>query len=178
MTGCPVPLNQKLIGWNPDICPPVVVNNWTCPPVVVQLLIHVQLCDPMDYSMPGFLSFIISQNLLKLMSIESVMPSNHFVFCHLFLLLPLIFSSIRDFSNELALHIRWPKYWSLSISPFKEYSLLISFRIYLIAVPGTLKRLLLHHSLKAWILWCSAFVMVQLLRPYMTMDCLYFSQQS
>ena len=133
---------------------------------------------PHGWEHASSLSFTISRNLLKLMSIESVMPSNHFIFCHPFLLLPLIFSSIRDFSNELALHLRWPKYWSLSISPFKEYSLLISFRIDLIAVPGTLKRLLLHHSLKAWILWCSAFFMVQLLHPYMTMDCWYFSQQS
>ena len=97
--------------------------------------------------------------------------------CHPFLLLPLIFSSIRDFSNELALHIRRPNYWRFSISPFKEYSLLISFRIDLLAVPGTLKRRLLHHSLKAWIFWCSAFFMVQLLHPYMTMDCWYFSQR-
>ena len=133
---------------------------------------------PHGWQHASSLSFTISQNLLKPMSIESVMPYNHFIFRHPFLLLPLFFSSIRDFSNELALHIRWPKYWSLSISPFKEYSLLISFRIDLIAVPGTLKRLLLHHSLKAWILWCSAFFMVQLLHPYMTMDCWYFSQQS
>ena len=115
------------------------------------------------------LSFTISQNLLRLMSIESVMPSNHFIFCHPLLFLPLIFPSIRDFFHELALHIRWPKYWSFSISPFKEYPLLISFRVDwfdFLAVPGTLNSLLQHHSLKASILWCSAIFMVQLLHPY------------
>ena len=89
------------------------------------------LCDPMDCSTPGFPYFIISQSLLKLMSVESVMPSNHLILCHSVLLLPSVFPSIRVFSNELALPIRWPKYWSFSfsISPFNEYSGLISFRI-------------------------------------------------
>ena len=128
------------------------------------------LCDPMDCSMPGSLSFTISQSLLKLMSkIKSVMLSNHLILCNS-LLLPLIFPSIRVSFNELTLHIRWPKY-CLSISPSNEYSGLISFRIDwsdLPAVQGTLKSLLQHHSLKASILQCSAFFMVQLSHPYMT----------
>ena len=123
--------------------------------------------------MPGSLSFMIFQSLLKLMSIESVMPFNHLVLCHPLLLLPSIFPSISVFSNELALHIRWPKYWhfSLSISPSDEYSRLISFKndwFDLLAVQGTLKSLLQHHSSKASILWCSAFFMVQLSHLYMT----------
>ena len=119
------------------------------------------------------LSIINSRSLLKLMSIESVMPSNHLIFCHPLLLLPLIFPSIKVFSNESALHIRWPKYWSFSfsISPSNEYSGLISFRIDwldLLAVQGTLKSLLQHHSSKASILRCSAFFIVQLSHLYMT----------
>ena len=111
--------------------------------------------------------------LLKLMSIELVMPSNDFILCHPLLILPLIFPSIRVFSNESALHIRWPKYqsFSFSISPFNEYSRSISFRIDwfdLLAVQGTLKSLLQQHNLKASILWHSAFFMVQLSHPYMT----------
>ena len=107
------------------------------------------------------------------MSIESVMPSNHFILCYPLLLLPPIFSSIRVFSSESVLHIRWPKYWSFSfsISPSNEYSGLISFRmdwLDLLAVQGTLKSLLQHHSSKASILWHSAFFIVQLSRPYMT----------
>ena len=118
------------------------------------------------------MSFTISQSLLKLMSIESVMPFNHLVICHP-LLLPSIFPSIGVFSNELALHIRWPKYWhfSLSISPSNEYSRLISFKIDwfdLLAVQGTLKSLLQHHSSKASILWCLVFFMVHLSHPCMT----------
>ena len=114
-----------------------------------------------------FLSFTISRSLLKLMSIESMMPSNHLVLCCPLLLLPSIFPSIRVFSNESALHIRWPRYWSFSfsISPSNEHSGLISFRIDwfdLFAVQGTLKSLLQHHSLKASIFQCSAFFMVQL----------------
>ena len=119
------------------------------------------------------LSFTIPRSLLKLMSIKSVMPSNYLILCHPFLLLPSIFPSIRVFSNESGLHIRWPKYWSFSfsISPSNEYSGLISFRIDwldLLAVQGTLKSLLQHHSSKASILQCSAFFMVQLSHPYMT----------
>ena len=119
------------------------------------------------------LSFTISWNLLKLMSIESVMPSNHLVLYRSLLLLPSIFPRIRVFSNEQTLHIRWPKYLSLSlsISLSKEYSGLVSFRIDwfdLLAVQGTLKSLLQHHSSKASILHHSAFFMIQLSHPYMT----------
>ena len=134
----------------------------------------------MDCSMPGFLVLTISWSFLKLMTIESVMPSNHLVLCCPFLLLHSIFPSIRIFSNESALHIRWPKYWSFSfsISPSNEYSGFISFRIVLIsfridwldllAVQGTLKSLFQHHSSKASILWLSAFFIGQLSHPYMT----------
>ena len=118
------------------------------------------------------LSITNSQSLLKLMFIESVMPSNHLILCRPLLLLPSIFPSIRVFSNESALPIRWPKYWSFSfsISPSNEYSGLNSFRMdwfYLLAVQGTLKSLLQHHSSKASILWCSAFFIVQFSHPYM-----------
>ena len=114
-----------------------------------------------------------SQSLFKLMSIELVMPSNQLILCRPLLLLPSIFPSIRVFSNESVLHIRWPNYQSLSfsISPSNEYSGLISFRIDwfdLLAVQGTLKSLLQHHSSKASILWHSAFFIVQLSHPYMT----------
>ena len=107
------------------------------------------------------------------MSIESVMPSNHLILCHPLLLLPSVFSSIRIFSNELALCMRWPKYWSFSfsISPSNEHSGLISFKmdwLDLLAVQGTLKSLLQNHSSKASILHCSAFFRVQLSHPYMT----------
>ena len=107
------------------------------------------------------------------MSIESVMPSNHLILCHSLLLLPSIFPSVRVFSNESALHIRWPKHWSFSfnVSPSKEYPRLISFRmdwLDLLAVQGTVKSLLQHHSSKASILWHSAFFIVQLSHPYMT----------
>ena len=107
------------------------------------------------------------------MSIESVMPSNHLILCHPLLLLPSIFPNIRVFSNESALHIRWPKYWSfsLSVSPSNEHPGLISFRmdwLDFLAVQGTLKSLLQHHSSKASILWHSGFFTVQLSHPYMT----------
>ena len=119
------------------------------------------------------LSSTNSQSLLKLMPIESVMPSKHLILCRPLLLLPSIFPCIRVCSNESALCIRWPKYWSFifSISPFNEHSGLMSFRMDwfdLLAVQGTLKSLLQHHSSKASILWCSAFFMVQLSHPYMT----------
>ena len=119
------------------------------------------------------LSITSSQSLLKLMSIESVMQSNHLILCHPLLLPPSIFPRIRVFSSESVLPIRWPKYWrfSFSISPSNEYSGLISFRIDwfdLFAVQGTLKSLLQHHSSKASILWHSAFFLVQLSHPYMT----------
>ena len=123
--------------------------------------------------MPGFPVHHDLQRLLKLMSIESVMPSNHLILCHPLLLQPSIFPSIRVFSNESVLHVRWPKYWSFSfsISPSSLYSGLISFRIDwldLLTVQGTLKSLLQHHSSKASILQCSAFFRVQLSNPYMT----------
>ena len=132
------------------------------------------LCNPMDWSTPGLpVHHSNSKSLLKLMSIESVMPSNHPILCRPCLLLPSILPSIRVFSNETALCIKWPKYWSFSfnISPFDEHSGLISFRmdwLDLLAVQGTLKSLLQHHSSKASILQCSAFFIVQLSHPYMT----------
>ena len=132
------------------------------------------LCNPMQSTAAcqASLSITNSRNLLKLMSIESVMPSNHLILCCPLLLLPSIFPSIRVLSNELALCIRWPKYWSFSfsISPFNKYSGLVSFRIdslALLIVQGTLKSLLQHHSSKASILLHSAFFMVQLSYPYM-----------
>ena len=114
-----------------------------------------------------------SRSLLKLMSIESVMPSSHLILCAPLLLQSSIFPSIRVFSSESVLHMRWPKYWSFSfsISPSNEYSELISFRmgwLDLLAVQGTLKSLLQHHSSKASILWHSTFFIVQLSNPYMT----------
>ena len=112
-----------------------------------------------------------SRSLFKLMSIELVMPSNNLIPCHSLLLPSSIFASIRVFSNESILRIRWPNYWSFRISPSKEYSELISFRTEwfdLLAVQGTLKSLLQHHSSKASTLWWSAFFTVQLSHPYMT----------
>ena len=119
------------------------------------------------------LSFTISWSSLKLMSIKLVMPSNHLILCRPLLLLPSAFHSIRVFSNDSALHIRWPKYWSFSfsISPSNDYSGLISFRIDwfdIFTVQGTLKSLLQYHSSKASLLQHSAFFMVQLSYPYMT----------
>ena len=127
--------------------------------------LYLTLCNPMDCSMPGFPVLCHLLEFSQLTSLEMVMPSNHVIHCHPLLLLPSIFPSIRVFSSESALHIRWPKYWSFSISPSTEYSGLISFRIDwfdLLAVQGTLKSLLQHHSLKASVLWCSAFCMVRL----------------
>ena len=140
----------------------------------VQSLSRVQLfVTPWTAARQASLSITNSWSLLKLMSIESVMPSNHLILCRHLFLPPSIFPSIRVFSNESVLRIKWPKYWSFSfsISPSNEYSGLISFRIYwfdLLAVQGTLKSLLQHHSLKASILWRSAFFIVQLSHPYMT----------
>ena len=127
----------------------------------------------MDCSTPGFPVHHHSQSLLRLISIESVMLSNHLILYHPLLLLPSVFPSIRVFSNESVLCIMWLKYWSFSfsITPSNEYSGLISFRIDwldLLAVQGTLKSLLQHHSSKASIFWHSAFFMVQLSYPYMT----------
>ena len=129
----------------------------------VQSLSHVQLfVTPWTAARQASLSFTISRNLLKLMSIELVMPSNHLVLCRPLLLFPSIFPSIRDFSSDWVLHIRWPMYWTFifSSSPSNEYSGLISFRIDwfdLLAVQGTLKSLLQNHSAKAPILRHSAF---------------------
>ena len=148
-----------------------------CKPVTfssVQSFSHVWLfVTPWTTAHQASLSITNSQSFLKLMSIESVMPSNHFILCRPLLLLPSIFPSIRVFSNELVLRIRWPKYWSFSfnISPSNEYSGLISFRMGwfdLLAVQGTLKSLLQPHSSKASILQCSAFFIVQLSHPHVT----------
>ena len=134
----------------------------------VQLLSRVQLfAIPWTAARQAFLSITNSQSLLKLMSIESVIPSNHLILCRPLLLLPSIFPNIRVVSNESALRIRCPKYWSFSfsISPSNEHPGLISFRmdwLDLLAVQGTLKSLLQHHSSKASILWHSAFFIVQL----------------
>ena len=137
-------------------------------------LSRVQLfVTPWTAARQASLSITNSQSFLKLLSIESVMPSNHFILCCPLLLQPPIFTSIRVFSSESVLCIRWPKYWSFSygISPSNEYSGLISFRmdwLDLLAVQGTLKGLLQHHSSKASILWQSTFFIVQLSHPYMT----------
>ena len=138
----------------------------------VRSLSHVQLfATPWTAARQASLSINNSQSLLKFMSIESVMPSNHLILRCPLLLLPSIFPSIRVFSNELPLCIRWPNYWSFSfnISPSNEHQGLLSFRmdwLDLLAVQGTLKSLLQHHSSKASILWCSAFFIVQLSHPY------------
>ena len=143
-------------------------------PSTVQLLSRVRLfATPWTAARQASLSITNSQSLLKLMSIESVMPSNHLILCHPLLLLPSIFPSIRVFSNESVLCIRWPKYWSFSfsISPSNEHSELISFRkdwLDFLAVQGTLKSLLQHHSSEASTLRCSAFFTVQLSHPYIT----------
>jgi len=140
----------------------------------VQSLSHVPLfATPWTAARQASLSITNSWSLLKLMFIVSVKPSNHLILCHPLLLLPSIFPSIRVFPNESVLRIRWPEYWSFSfsISPSNEYSGLIFFRIDWLdplAVQGTLKSLLQHHSPKASILWCSAFFIVQLSHPYMT----------
>ena len=139
----------------------------------VQSLSHVQLfVTPWTTACQAFLSITNSQSLFKLMSIELVTPSNHLTLCRPLLLLPLIFPSIRVFSKESVLRIRWPKYWSFSfsLSPSNEYSGLISFRmdwLDLLAVQGTLKSLLQHHSSKASVLRRSAFFIVQLSHLYM-----------
>ena len=142
----------------------------------VQLLSCVWLfTTPWTAARQASLSITNSWSPPKPMSIESVMPSNHLVLCRPLLLQPSVFPSIRVFSNDSALCIRWPKYWSFSfnISPSNEYSGLISFRmdwLDLLAVQGTLKSLLQHHSSKASILWCSAFFIVQLSHPYITTE--------
>ena len=144
----------------------VVVQSFSCVGLFV---------NPWTAACQASLSFTITWSLLKLMSIESVMPSNHLTLCHPLLLLPSIVPNIRVFSNDLALHIRWPKHqsFSFSISPSNEYSGLIFFRIDwfdLLAIQGILKSLLQHYSSKESILWCSAFFMVQLSHLYMTTE--------
>ena len=140
----------------------------------VQSLSHVWLfATPWIAARQASLSITNSRSSLRPTSIESVMPSSHLILCHPLLLLPPIPPSIRGFSNESTLRMRWPKYWSFgfSIIPSKEHPGLISFRmdwLDLLAVQGTLKSLLQHHSSKALILWCSAFFTVQLSHPYMT----------
>ena len=137
-----------------------------------QSLSYVRLfVTPWIAARQAFLSITNSRSSLRLTSIESMMPSRHLILCRPLLLLPPISPSIRVFSNELALRTRWPMYWNFSCSPSNEYSGLITFRIDrfdLPAVQGTLKSLLQHHSLKASILRCSAFFMVQFSHPYMT----------
>ena len=142
--------------------------------IVVQSLSRVQLfATPWTAARQASLSFTISESLLKLMPVVSMVPSNHLILCCPLLLQSSIFPSIRVFSSESALHIRWPKYWSFSfsINPSNDYLGLMSFRmdwLDLLVVQGTLKSRLQHHSLKASILWCSAFFMVQLSHLFMT----------
>ena len=142
----------------------------------IQSLSNVQLfVTPWTAARQASLSITNSWSLLKFRSIESVMPSNHLILCHPILLPPSIFPSIRGFSNESALHIRWPKCWSFSfsISPSNEFSVLISFRMDwfdFLAVQGSLESLLQHHSSKASILQHSALFIVQLSHPYMTLS--------
>ena len=155
---------QRLLGLNPTVSEIIVVHSLSC----------VQLFETLwTAARQASLSFTICWNSLKLMSIELVMPSNHLILCHSLLLLPPIFPSIRVFSSELAVCIRWPKKWSLSfsISSSNEYSGLISFRINqldFLAGQGAVKNFLQHHSLKASVLQCSAFLMVQLSHLYRT----------
>ena len=147
----------------------ISIKYWQTEFSSVQLLSCVQVfATPWTAACQASLSISNSWSLLKLMSVKLVMPSNHLILCRPLLLLPLIFPQIRVFSNESALHIRWPKYWSFSFSPSNDYSGLISFSMDwfdLLAVQGTLKSLLQHHSSKTSILWCSAFFMIQLSHP-------------
>ena len=139
-----------------------------------QSLSHVRLfATPWIAARQASLPITNSRSSLRLASIESVMPSNYLILCHPLFLLPLIFPSIRVFFNESVLCIRWPKYWSFSISPFNEYSGLISFRIDwfdLLAVQGALKNLIQHHSSKASILQCSALFVVQFSHRHVTTE--------
>ena len=157
---------QRQVPYSPEPWCPYLYNGTQFSSVTQSCL---TLCNPRTAACQASLSITNSQSLLKLMSMESVMPSNHLILCHPFLL-PLIFPSIRVFSNESALCIRWSKYWSFSFSirPSNEYSGLISFRmdwLDLLAVQGTLKSLFQHYGS---ILQCSAFFMVQLSHLYMT----------
>ena len=153
--------NLHLPHWQMDSLPPNHLGSLLL--LYSSVKSYPTLCEPMDCSTPGLPVHPNSQSSLRLMSIESVMPSNHLSFCHPLLLLPSVFLSIRVFSNESVLCIRWPKYWSFSISPANEHSGLISFRmdwLDLLAVQGTLKSLLQHHNSKASILRPSAFLKV------------------
>ena len=156
-----------------------IYNFSVIPYLSVQFLSRVQLFEtPWTAACQASLSITKSQSFLKLMSIDSVMPFNRLILCHPLFFLPSIFPSIRIFSSESVFHIRWPKYWSFSfsISPFNEYSGLISFRMDwfdLLAVQGTLKSLIQHHGSKALILQCSAFFIFQFSDPYMTKN-IYF----
>ena len=151
-------------------------------------LSHVQMFEtPWAAACQASLSFTIFWSLLKLMSIESIMSSNHLILCHPLLLLPSTFPSISIFYNESALHIIWPKYGSFSTSPSNEYSELISFKMYwfdFFVVQGIVKSLLQHHISKGLILWCSAFFMVQLsqsVHDYLknhSFNCMNLCQQS
>ena len=160
--------------WGRSESPRVKKCNLLIPNCSVQSLSCVRLfATPWIIARQASLSITISQSSLRLTSIESVMPSSHLILCRPLLLLPPILPSITVFSNESTLRMRWPKYWSFSfsISPSNEHPGLISFRMHwldLLAVQGTLKSLLQHHSSKASILWRSAFFTVQLSHPYMT----------
>ena len=161
-----------------------MIENHLCGISGVQFSLSVisDLATPWTAACQASLSIASSRSLF--ISFESVTPSNHLILCHPLLLLPSIFPSIRVFSNESVLHIRWPKYWSFSfsISPSNEYSGLIYFRmdwLDLLGVQGTIKSLLQHHSSKASILQCSAFFIVQLSHPYMTTGkTIAFSRQT
>ena len=157
-------MGKDWLSWFPNT---IYLSNYN---LVVQLLSHVQrFVTSWTAAGQAALSFTISCSVLKFMSIESVVPPNHLILCCPFILLPSFFPSIRIFSKELAVCIRWPKYWSFS--PSNKCSELISLRIDwfdLLAVQGTLESLLQYHHLKESILWCSAFFMVQLLHPYIT----------
>ena len=152
------------------------VDGWSCVPSLLFQFSCSVVSDsvtPWTATWQASLSITNSQSLPKLMSIESMVPSNHLILCRPLLLLPSIFPSIRVFSNRSVLRVRWPKYWNFSFSnsPSNEHPGLISFSmdwLDLLAVQGTLKSLLQHHSSKASILWCSAFSIVQLSHPYMT----------
>ena len=154
-------------GLCPSLLPPLTLLLFS------RSVVSNSLQTPWTATCQASLTFTVSWSLPKFMSTELVMPSNHLILCHPLLFLPSISPSIRVFSNEFALRIRWPKYWTLcfSISPSNEYSGLITFRIDwfdLLAVQGTLKSLLQHHSSKASVLWCLAFFTVHLPHPYMT----------
>ena len=162
-----IPQNGAGRTWHPD------AKEWGSVQLSHSVLSNSLWPRRLQHASPSFLFITNSQSLLKLMSIELVMPSKGLILCWSRLLPSSIFPGIRVFSNEAALHIRWPMYWSFSfsISPSTKYSALIAFRmdcLDLLAVQGTLKSLLQHYSSKASILWCSAFFIAQLSHPYMT----------